>query len=222
VDINRKRAIFFQAGLALSLAALVGAFSVTFAEPKDFTAFLPEQVIVETELVEITQERPPEQITQPVRATVAVITDLLEIVKNDAIIEQDFTFVEFDREIMNLGTVTVEGEDIEEDEIFVTAEQMPLFMGGGLEAFRNWVQRGLVYPEQARTSGIQGRVYVQFVIERDGTLAGIEITRSPDRSLSDEVIRMLRTSPRWEPGRQRGNPVRIRFTMPVDFQITAF
>ena len=96
---------------------------------------------------------------------------------------------------------------------------MPSFQGGDLNAFRNWVQGKLHYPQIAQENGISGRVVLSFVIERDGTLTNIEVLQAPDRSLSEEAVRVLETSPKWEPGMQSNKAVRVKYTLPVDFQI---
>lgn len=100
-------------------------------------------------------------------------------------------------------------EKIEADEPFFIAEQMPLFQGGGLGMFRMWCIKNLCYPRIAMENGIQGRVILTFIIERDGSLTNIEVLQSPDQLLSEEAIRLLTQSPKWEPGKQRNFPVRF-------------
>lgn len=109
--------------------------------------------------------------------------------------------------------------EIAADEPFFVVEQMPMFQGGGLNTFLMWVQQQIKYPTIAMENGIQGRVTAQFTIERDGSLTNINILQSPDHSLSAETIRILRQSPKWEPGKQRDKPVRVRFTLPVNFNL---
>lgn len=105
-----------------------------------------------------------------------------------------------------------------DDEPFLSSEQMPIFQGGGLEKFRNWVQQNVKFPQFALMNGIQGRVTLTFVIERDGRLTDIQVLQSPDRSLSEEAIRVLSKSPKWLPGLQQNTPVRVKYTLPVDFR----
>jgi protein TonB len=112
------------------------------------------------------------------------------------------------------------GEVIEpiEEEIFVSAEQMPTFRGGDLSKFRNWVQLNVKYPQIALENGIQGNVVVKFVVEKDGTLSNIQVLHSPDKTLSDAAIQVLQKSPKWEPGKQRNKPVRVTYTLPISFK----
>lgn len=111
------------------------------------------------------------------------------------------------------------GTTAEEEEAYIVAEQMPRFEGGDLLAFRQWVQQQIRYPEQAQE--IMGRVIVTFVIEKDGSVGTIRTLASPHRLLSDEVHRVLAASPRWTPGTQKGEPVRVKFTLPIDFRLQA-
>ena len=106
-----------------------------------------------------------------------------------------------------------------DDNTVLVAEQMPTFQGGDLNTFRNWVQQNVRFPQIALENGIQGRVVVTFVIEKDGRLTNIEVLQTPDRSLSDEAVRVLSKSPKWSPGKQRNQPVRVKYTLPVDFRV---
>ena len=125
--------------------------------------------------------------------------------------------IEDDVEIVQ--QVAVEEEEIVEEQPFLVAETMPSFQGGSLNDFRNWVQSKVRYPAIAQENGISGKVVLTFVIEKDGRLTNIQVLQTPDRSLSDEAIRVLQQSPKWSPGKQRNQPVRVRYTLPVEFRI---
>jgi protein TonB len=103
------------------------------------------------------------------------------------------------------------------DEPFIIVEVPPTFRGGNLDKFRDWVQKRVVYPQEAQDKGIQGRVYLTFVVERDGTVTNVRIAQSPDKLLSDEAEKAIQSSPKWSPGLQRGQPVRVRFSMFLNF-----
>jgi FKBP-type peptidyl-prolyl cis-trans isomerase FkpA len=105
------------------------------------------------------------------------------------------------------------------EEPFIKVEKMPSFQGGDLITFRNWVMSQIRYPKIAQEKNISGRVMASFVIERNGTVSNIQIIQSPHASLSDEVVRVLKTSPKWEPGIQDGEAVRVRYTLPVEFRV---
>lgn len=102
---------------------------------------------------------------------------------------------------------------------FTATEQMPQFMGGDLRSFQIWVSQRLVYPPIAQENGIQGRVIVQFIIEKDGSLSNIKVLSSPDSSLSKEAVRVVSSSPKWTPGRQNGEAVRVQYRIPVGFRL---
>ncbi len=139
---------------------------------------------------------------------------------NDAQITTDISFEDFADDLeITTQVVEVEEEEIEDDQPFIKVEKMPSFQGGDLNKFRNWVQERVRYPQIAQENGVSGKVVLSFVVEKDGTLTNIEVLQSPDRSLADEAVRVLKTSPKWEPGQQRNQPVRVKYTLPVDFRI---
>ncbi|MBR5493672.1 MAG: M56 family metallopeptidase [Alistipes sp.] len=102
---------------------------------------------------------------------------------------------------------------------YIKVEKMPTFQGGDLNAFRNWMQGQIQYPKEAMEKGISGRVIFQFVVERDGTPSSLNVLKSPDKSLADEVERIFKTCPKWEPGTQRGEKVRVLYTVPIVFTL---
>jgi len=217
VDVGKRKGLFLEIGLVVALAFVIGAFSISQKEKVIDTSGIFQGNIDEIEMVEITMEEPPKQET--VQQTINVIADILNVVKNDTKITTTFDFVDFSEDEIVLTQVGVEVEEIEEDAPLYFAEQMPTFQGGGLPEFRNWVQRKVNYPDAARENGIQGTVNVMFVIERDGSLTNIQVVRSPDKLLSDAAIKALQQSPKWEPARQRNVPVRLRYSMPIEFTL---
>ena len=217
VDVQNKRVLLLEIGLALALLIVIGAFLYT---PREYKIEQVEMVaaVVEEEITEITRQdqKPPEP---PKRTEITVITDILNIVTNDEKISTNVDFAEFAEDVEIIQQVAVEEEVIEDDQPFVKVEQMPSFMGGDLMTFRNWVMTKLRYPQIAQENNITGRVLLQFVIEKDGSLTNIQVIQTPDSSLSDEAIRVLKTSPKWTPGKQRNQAVRVKYTLPVDFRI---
>ena len=217
VDVNNKRVVLYETGFIVALLIVIGAFLYT-----------PREVVVEKidmnygpveeQITEITRQdqKPPEP---PKKTEITVITDILNIVTNDEKIETDFGFAEFDQDVEIIQTVAVEEENIEDDQPFVRVEEMPSFQGGDLMTFRNWVQSKVRYPQIAQENNISGRVFLMFVVERDGSLTNIQVLQSPDPSLSDEAVRVLKTSPKWKPGKQRNQTVRVKYTLPIEFRI---
>ncbi len=217
VDVQNKRFILLEIGLLVSLLVVVAAFLYTESE-QEAKEIVQAVEVVEEEIVEITRQdqKPPEP---PKRTEIKVITDVLNIVTNDEKITTDVDFAEFAEDVEIIQQVAVEEENIEDDQPFVKVEQMPSFMGGDLMTFRNWVQSKVRFPQIAQENGISGRVLLMFVIERDGSLTNIQVLQTPDSSLSDEAIRVLKTSPKWTPGKQRNQSVRVKYTLPIDFRI---
>ena len=216
-DLQNKRGLLLEIGLAVALAIVIGAFAWT---PKEHRI---EQVdlnyaIVEEEITEITRQdqKPPEP---PKKVEVKVIADLLQVVTNDTKIETAMTFDEFDEDAEVFQEVEVVEEEIVDDEPFLIVETMPSFQGGDLNTFRNWVQSNVRFPQIALENGIQGTVVLSFVIEKDGSLTNIQVLRTPDRSLSEEATRVLSKSPKWSPGKQRNQVVRVKYTLPVVFRV---
>lgn len=106
-----------------------------------------------------------------------------------------------------------------EEQIFVVVEDMPTFRGGDVNFFREWVQRNVNYPDIAVENGIQGKVFVSFVVDKEGNVSEVDILRGVDACLDDEVIRVVHSSPMWLPGKQRDVPVNVRFSITVNFQL---
>ena len=216
-DLQNKRGLLLEIGLAVALAIVIGAFAWT---PKEHRI---EQVdlnyaIVEEEITEITRQdqKPPEP---PKKVEVKVIADLLQVVTNDTKIETSMTFDEFDEDAEVFQEVEVVEEEIVDDEPFLIVETMPTFQGGDLNTFRNWVQSNVRFPQIALENGIQGTVVLSFVIEKDGSLTNIQVLRTPDRSLAEEATRVLQKSPKWTPGKQRNQVVRVKYNLPVVFRV---
>lgn len=217
-DLQNKRGIFLEIGLLCSILFAVYMFSWSQRE-KVIEQFDLGVAKVEEEIVEITRQdqKPPE----PVKQTIAVATDIIQIVKNETKISTDFDFsTEFNENTAVVAQVKVKEEKAaEEDTPFLIAEEMPKFQKGDLNTFRTWVQSRLKYPVIAQENGISGRVMVSFVIEKDGTLGRIQVLASPDKSLSDEAVRVITGSPKWTPGKQRNANVAVRYNLPVDFRL---
>lgn len=115
-------------------------------------------------------------------------------------------------------SVAAPTDGVAKDEVFMVAEQMPEFPGGMKELLK-FLQNNLKYPENAMKNNVQGRVIVQFVVEKDGTLTEFKVARSVDPDLDVEALRVLQIMPKWKPGMQRGKIVRVKFTVPVSFKL---
>lgn len=220
VDVLKRRVPFFLFALALVLLVIIGAFLHVSKDHK-IEQVQQEVEIVEEEIVEITRQdiKPPVVIQ---RTEIKVFSDALSIVTNNEKITQAVDFNEFSEDMVidvMPQAKPVEVEEIVSDEPFIKVEKMPSFNGGDLMTFRNWVMGQIRYPQIAQENNITGRVMVTFVIERNGTLTNIQVLQTPDSSLSDEAVRVLKTSPKWTPGMQGNKTVRVRYNLPIEFRI---
>ena len=215
--------LFLLLGLAIALGLTLLAFSIN-SKPTSGEYTPPKRETTEMEQIDNTRqdqmETPPEQQ----KAQAQVLTDVLNIVSNDQKIETNVVFVEDANEFDDFEIIIEEKEEeIVEEEIFFTVEEMPKFRGGGLPEFRNWVQQNVKYPQIALENGIQGNVVVQFVVGADGKMQNFKVLQSPDKTLSDATIEVLKKANEmkngWKPGKQRGKPVKVSFTLPVAFKI---
>ena len=132
-----------------------------------------------------------------------------------------------DAEQTAANAIAIKNGTPEKEEAFLVTETMPLFPTedpaapyGDLSNFRAWVQKNVKYPAEAFEKGIGGRVVLSFVVEKDGSVSSIEKLQSPDASLWEEARRVIASSPKWKPGEQRGQIVRVKYTLPVDFRLT--
>lgn len=226
-DLQNKRGLLLEIGLVVALILVIAAFAYT---PKEYRIEKPDLNYgpVEEEITEITRQdqKPPEP---PKKVEVKVIADLLQVVTNDTKITTEVDFAEFDENTEVIQQVDVVEETIEDDQPFLIAETMPLFPMqeggnpgyGDLNTFRAWVQKNIKYPAEAFRNGEQGRVVLSFVVEKDGSVSNIQILQTPGKAFSEETRRVVAASPKWKPGEQRGEKVRVRYTLPVDFRITA-
>ena len=217
-NLEKKKGLFLQIGLATVLALLLIAFEWTTREVTTGSLGELSDVVMEEEIIPITR---PEEIQPPPPPPPPQITETLEIVEDDVEIDDDLFIDDVearaDTRIEISRMIVEEEEEVGEAEIFFIVEDMPDFQGGGQDAFRNYIAQNLRYPQIAAENGIQGRVFVQFVVNADGTVSNAEIVRGVDPSLDREALRVVMSSPRWTPGRQRGEPVRVAFTFPINF-----
>lgn len=219
-DLENKKMLFLEIGLVIALAVAGTAFAISSKpEPEPYTP--PKQDVREQEFEMDRTVQEQEQQPEQQKAKTQVLADVLTIVSNDTKIDTPDLLFSDDASAFDDFEFEVEEvvENIVEEEIFVTAEEMPTFQGGDLGKFRNWVMANVKYPQIALENGIQGNVVVKFVVEKDGKLSNIQVLQSPDKTLADAAVQVLQKSPKWKPGKQRNKPVRVTYTLPVSFKI---
>jgi protein TonB len=219
-NLENKKLLFVEIGLVVALGITLFAFEWTSKETKVSTLEDTTEVLIEEEIIPITQDTPP---PPPAAPKIPVLSDQIDIVDDEIELEDDlFMNLEDDAslgvEIMDY--IEVEEEEVEEEAIpFQLVEEKPSFQGGDANQFSKWVNQRLVYPEIAKENGVQGRVTLQFTVEKDGTVTKVKVLRGVDPSLDKEAVRVVSMSPKWKPGKQRDRAVPVTYTFPVIFQL---
>jgi protein TonB len=218
-DLENKRNIFVQLGLVLSLGIILMAFNLNdTVKSADTLGDLSAQAI-EDEVIPVTRV---EEIKPPPPPPPPKVIEVLNIIEDNSEIEDEFEFESTEANdatiIDAVPVIQAEEESDAASEVFVIVEDMPEFPGGEL-ALRKWIANNIKYPVIAAENGIQGKVYVQFVVDKTGAITNARIARGVDPSIDQEALRVVNNLPRWKPGMQRGKPVRVSYTVPINFQL---
>ena len=128
------------------------------------------------------------------------------------------TVAQVDKQTQKVEANSQSPQDEGQNEIFTVVEDMPKFPGGE-EARASYLASNIKYPEAARKAGVQGTCYISFVIDKDGSVSNVKVLRGIGGGCDEEAVRVIQTMPKWEPGTQRGEPVRVQFNMPVKFSL---
>lgn len=218
-DLENKKSTWLLVGYVIVLAFMFVAFEWTKRDIKIDTSQAITDLVFEEEIIPITEQ--PEQVAPPPPEAPS-IAETLTIVDDDADVEETTiaTSEETNQAVdIKYIPVVVEEEEPEEQEIFEVVEQMPEFPNGGMAGLMQYLGKNIKYPTIAQESGTQGRVTVQFVVNKDGSIVDAKVVRSVDPYLDKEALRVINTMPKWNPGMQRGKPVRVKFTVPVMFRL---
>lgn len=224
-DLTRKFPLFFTIGLCISMLLVFSAFEWTFSgkmhsmdfktlEEEPFDVILEETVVIDMppptpiqtiapqpEIVESEEETKVEEIEKLIKPVVT--TNTTSVVST------------------NIPTGIPEPTEIEEpvsDEPLIVSEIQPAFPGG-LKAFYKYIGKKLKYPKIARRTHTEGKVIVQFVVDRDGSLTNIQVLKGIGAGCDEEAVRVLQHCPKWNPGKQRGKPVKVRMSFPIVFDL---
>ena len=227
-DLEGTKSTGLLIGYIVALAAMFACFEYTtrtYAETD--VVYSTVAYVSEEEVVPITQ--PIFTAAPPPPAETPAVAEILDIVDNNTDIEEEKIETSEDTHEAQSGpSVQAAGppmaapgpavEEGDENDIFEVVEQNPSFPGGEAELMK-WLHKNLKYPPVAQENGIQGKVYIQFVVNKDGSIVDPKIIRSADTSLDKEAMRVVQAMPKWTPGRQRGKAVRVRFTLPITFRL---
>jgi len=208
VNLERKRGLFLQIGLVIALLVVLGAFEYRTYEKIAYNLGALSLDDLEEEIIPITKQeiKPPPPPPPP--------PEIIEIVEDDVVIEDEIEIED---------TESDEDEEIEiieedDDEFFMVVENMPIFPGGDLGLMK-YIQKHVKYPAIAKEYNITGKVYVSFIVDKSGSVTNVKIVRGVDKNLDAEAVRVVKSLPKYKPGKQRGKAVRVMFTIPINFTL---
>ena len=217
-NLDNKKLTFTLIGLVVALFIVWRVFEYRSYDKQTVDAFQRQVEVIEEEMVEITKQEQPKP---PVQAPKPQVTQI-QVVENDAEVEDIELNAEVDQDEIIEEYVyeapEIDEEDIQEEEIFLSVEENPEFPGGPAKLLE-YVQKNLKYPMMARESDIQGRVFVNFVVEKDGSISNVKVLRGIGGGCDEEAVRVVQSLPKFKPGKQRGNPVRVSYTLPIVFKL---
>lgn len=214
-----KKGLFKEIGLAVALGLTLAAFEWSSSDAVTVAEQVTEEAVVEEDIIPVTTQ---DEIKPPPPPPPPPVADALTIVEDDTEIADDFDLQDTEAtdatevEFRPVETVEVEEEEETSNEVFIIVEQMPVFPGGEA-ALRKFLATEVKYPVIAQENGIQGRVYVKFVIAADGSVTNVEVARPFDPNLDKEAVRVVKSMPKWTPGKQRGKAVKVSYTVPINF-----
>ncbi|MCR5445055.1 MAG: energy transducer TonB [Bacteroidales bacterium] len=219
-DLEKRRGLYLEIGLVVILVASLVAFNVKSYDKEEKVQFErqaseeQEEIVIQTQQEELPPPPPPEQ---------PEVTTEFEVVEDDKELTHELGPInaEVDENTQNIEITPVkieEEEEEEEQQIFTVVENDPEFPGG-MEALYKYLRDNIKYPQLARDNNITGKVYVTFVVERDGSIANPRILKDIGGGCGAEAIRVVKSMPKWTPGKQRGKAVRVQFNLPVSFNL---
>ena len=228
-DLEGQKSTGLLVGYIIALATMFAAFEYTTRDYVETdVVYSTTSFVSEEEVVPPTQ--PIFTAAPPPPADAPQVAEILDIVDNETeIVEEEIETSESTTEAISGPVAHVSGpvmagppaatqEEGDEGEVFEIVEQNPSFPGG-MDALTKWLSKNLKYPASAQENNIQGRVLVQFVVNKDGSIVDPKVIRSVDPALDKEALRVVSAMPKWQPGKQRGKTVRVRFTLPVTFRL---
>lgn len=229
-ELRSQRSTSMLIGYVVVLAAMFSAFEYT---KRDVVVKeegkIYESVVLEEDMIPITQQQ---EIVAPPPQAAPKVAEIINIVDNETELPEEE--IETSEEV-NQAITTVVGtgapgavatgpvgpvvEDVDDERIFDVVEENASFPGGDEACFK-WLQKNIKYPSICQEQGVQGRVIVAFVVNRDGSIVDAKVVRSPDDHLSEEALRVVKLMPKWKPARQGNKTVRSRFNLPVMFRLS--
>jgi len=207
ISLENKKGMFFQIGLAVTLIAVLISFEWKSYDKSNYNLGDLNLDDMEEEIIPITRQevKPPPPPPPP--------PEIIEIVEDEVEIENEVEIEETDTDEDEI--VEIEEDD---EEFFMVVENMPEFPGGDLGLMK-FIQKNVRYPAIAKEYNITGKVYVSFIVDKQGSVTNVKIVRGVDKNLDAEALRVVSLLPKYKPGKQRGKAVRVMFTIPINFTL---
>jgi len=207
ISLENKKGMFFQVGLAVTLIAVLISFEWKSYDKSNYNLGDLNLDDIEEEIIPITRQevKPPPPPPPP--------PEIIEIVEDEVEIENEVEIEETDTDEDEI--VEIEEDD---EEFFMVVENMPEFPGGDLGLMK-FIQKNVRYPAIAKEYNITGKVYVSFIVDKQGSVTNVKIVRGVDKNLDAEALRVVSLLPKYKPGKQRGKAVRVMFTIPINFTL---
>lgn len=209
-DLTKKKSTFFLIGIACSLFLMLMAFK-WHSKPAKIASL--GELVEEMEQIEIPQTeqkvKPPPPPPPPV----------LQVVEDTEILDEEEDIIE-ETEVDENTAIDIPDvepvEEVDEEQIFMVVEEMPIYPGGEQAMFK-YIGQNTVYPQLARESGVTGIVHIYFVVNKDGSVGDVKVLRGIGAGCDEEAVRVVKSMPKWKPGKQRGKSVKVQYTIPIRF-----
>ena len=215
-DLEPFHLVFLEIGLVVAMGCVFLAFQWKAHDKQVYELAAVHWVPVDEEVIPITRPEQPTPVPPPQNTQqLIVVEDEVDIVE-EVVFDVEATQKTEVRQYEPMAFTSVQEPEPEEPDIFVVVEEMPMFPGG--EAARvDYLTKNLRYPKLAMETGIEGSVFITFVVMQDGSVSDVRLLRGIGGGCDEEAIRVVKNMPRWIPGRQRGIPVKVQYNMPVRF-----
>ena len=219
-DLEKRRGLYLEIGLVVILALALVSFNI-----KSYDKEVKEvnTRVAESEIDAEVLNTPPEELPPPPPPEQEIVATDLKVVENDEQPINEVGLINADDNANKAQEAFVKvevKEEVEEaeEEVFLVVEDDPEFPGG-LSALSQYLASNIKYPTLAKENNITGKVFVSFVVEKDGSVGQVKILRDIGGGCGAEAVRVVKAMPKWKPGKQRGKPVRTQFNLPVDFSL---
>ena len=220
-DLEKKKGLYLEIGLVAILAITLFAFNIKSYDQEEIQVQTRTAIDeVDETLIQTAEEDTPPEPPEP--EAPEVVTEV-NVIENDAESEHELGILDMGDDANKAAEaftpVEIEEEkEVVEEEIFVFVEEQPSYPGGEAEMYK-YFSDNIKYPDLARNGNIEGKVYVRFVVEKDGSITNVRVMRDIGGGCGNEAMRVVKAMPKWKPGKQRGKAVRTEFNLPVSFTL---